>query len=39
VYEDVELGRANAQEAFMTGKIKATNPMEMLTFGGLFRRL
>ncbi|MCU0443539.1 MAG: acyl-CoA dehydrogenase family protein [Microscillaceae bacterium] len=39
IYEDVELGRANAQEAFMTGKIKATNPLEMLSFGSWFTRL
>lgn len=39
VYADVETGKINAQEAFMTGKIKVSNPMEMMTFSSLFKRL
>ncbi|WP_051296219.1 acyl-CoA dehydrogenase family protein [Eisenibacter elegans] len=39
VYVAVETGQINAQEAFMSGKIKASNPMEMMTFGGLFKKL
>ena len=39
VYEDVELGKVNAQEAFMTGKIKVSDIGEMMKFGGLFKRI
>lgn len=39
VYENIELGKANPQEALMTGKLKVSNIMEMMTFGGLFKRL
>jgi alkylation response protein AidB-like acyl-CoA dehydrogenase/putative sterol carrier protein len=39
IYEAVELGKMNPQEAFMSGQIKASNPMEMLVFGGLFERM
>ena len=39
IYEEIELGRLNAQEAFMTGKIKASNPMEMMGFVALFRKI
>ena len=38
-YEDIELGRANPQMAFMMGKIKASNVMAMMQFIGYFRRL
>ncbi len=39
VYEAVETGRMNPQEALMTGKLKVSNIMEMMQFGGLFKRL
>ncbi|GIV35210.1 MAG: hypothetical protein KatS3mg031_2745 [Chitinophagales bacterium] len=39
VYEDVELGRTNAQMAVMTGKIKINNIGAMMRFVGLFDRL
>lgn len=39
VYEAVESGKMNPQEALMTGKLKVSNIMEMMQFGGLFRRL
>ncbi|MDB5226544.1 MAG: hypothetical protein JWN78_737, partial [Bacteroidota bacterium] len=39
VYENIELGKANPQEALMNGKLKVSNIMEMMTFGGLFKRL
>lgn len=39
VYEDVELGRTNAQMAVMMGKIKITNLGEMMKFVGLFARI
>lgn len=38
-YEDVELGRTNAQMAVMMGKIKISNLGEMMKFIGLFRRI
>jgi len=38
-YEDIELGRTNAQTAFMMGKIKADNVMELMKFIGYFKRL
>lgn len=38
-YEDVELGRTNAQMAVMMGKIKITNLGEMMKFIGLFSRI
>jgi putative sterol carrier protein len=38
-YEDIELGRTNAQMAFMMGKIKADNVMELMNFIGYFKRL
>ena len=39
VYEGIESGKANPQEALMTGKLKVSNIMEMMTFGGLFKKL
>ena len=39
VYEGIELGKTNPQEALMTGKLKVSNIMEMMTFGGLFKKL
>ena len=39
VYQDVELGRANPQEAFMSGKIKVSDIGAMMKFGGLFKKL
>ena len=39
VYEGIELGKSNPQEALMTGKLKVSNIMEMMTFGGLFKKL
>ncbi|WP_051295906.1 acyl-CoA dehydrogenase family protein [Eisenibacter elegans] len=39
VYAAVETGQMDPQQAFMGGKIKASNPMEMLTFGSFFKRL
>jgi alkylation response protein AidB-like acyl-CoA dehydrogenase len=39
VYEGIELGKANPQEALMAGKLKVSNIMEMMTFGGLFKRM
>lgn len=39
VYLAVETGKMNPQEALMTGKLKVSNIMEMMQFGGLFRRL
>jgi putative sterol carrier protein len=39
VYEDVELGRTNAQMAFMMGKIKISNIMAMMKFIECFQRL
>lgn len=39
VYEDVELGRTNAQMAFMMGKIKISNIMAMMKFINCFERL
>ncbi len=38
-YEDVELGRTNAQMAVMMGKIKISNIGEMLKFMEYFKRL
>ncbi|MCB0513611.1 MAG: SCP2 sterol-binding domain-containing protein, partial [Bacteroidetes bacterium] len=38
-YIDVETGKINPQEAFMTGKIKVSELMKMMEFGGLFKRL
>ena len=38
-YVAVENGQINPQEAFMTGKIKVSDIMSMMTFGGLFKRL
>ncbi len=39
VYEDVELGRTNAQMAFMMGKIKISNIMAMMKFINCFKKL
>ena len=39
VYEAVESGKMNPQEALMSGKLKVSNIMEMMQFGGLFKRL
>lgn len=39
IYEGIESGKANPQEALMTGKLKVSNIMEMMSFGGLFKRL
>lgn len=39
VYEDIELGRMNPQMAFMMGKIRASNVMELMKFIGYFKRL
>ncbi|MCD8529118.1 MAG: SCP2 sterol-binding domain-containing protein [Chitinophagales bacterium] len=39
VYEDIELGRTNAQMAFMMGKIKISNIMAMMKFVECFKRL
>jgi hypothetical protein len=38
-YADIELGKTNAQMAFMMGKIKISNIGEMMKFMGLFKRL
>jgi len=38
-YIGVETGKMNPQEAFMTGKIKVSDIMTMMSFGGLFRKL
>lgn len=38
-YVAVETGKINPQEAFMTGKIRVSDLMSMMTFGGLFRKL
>ena len=38
-YIAVETGKINPQEAFMTGKIKVSDLMKMMEFGGLFKRL
>ena len=38
-YEDLELGRSNAQMAFMMGKIKVTNIGSMLKFIDMFKKL
>ena len=37
-YIDVETGKLNPQEAFMTGKIKVSDLSKMMTFGGLFKK-
>ncbi len=39
IYEGVESGKTNPQEALMTGKLKVSDIMEMMTFSGLFKRL
>jgi acyl-CoA dehydrogenase len=39
VYADVELGKTNAQMAFMMGKIKISNIMAMMKFIACFTRL
>jgi len=39
VYEAIEMGKTNPQEALMTGKIKISNPMEMMKFSTLFSRM
>jgi putative sterol carrier protein len=39
VYRDVELGKANAEMALMTGKIKISDLAEMMRFIKAFRRL
>jgi alkylation response protein AidB-like acyl-CoA dehydrogenase/putative sterol carrier protein len=39
IYEAVESGKLNPQEAFITGKIKASNPLELMSFGGFFSRI
>ncbi|MBK9328339.1 MAG: acyl-CoA dehydrogenase family protein [Sphingobacteriales bacterium] len=38
-YINVETGKINPQEAFMTGKIKVSDLMQMMAFGGLFKKL
>ena len=38
-YIAVETGKLNPQEAFMTGKIKVSDIMSMMEFGGLFKKL
>ncbi len=38
-YINVETGKLNPQEAFMTGKIKVSDLMQMMAFGGLFKKL
>ncbi|MCB0509011.1 MAG: acyl-CoA dehydrogenase family protein [Chitinophagales bacterium] len=38
-YIDVETGKQNPQEAFMSGKIKVSDLMQMMKFGGLFKKL
>ena len=38
-YIAVETGKLNPQEAFMTGKIKVSDLMQMMSFGGLFKKL
>lgn len=38
-YIAVETGKINPQEAFMTGKIKVSDLMKMMEFGGLFKKL
>lgn len=38
-YVAVETGKINPQEAFMTGKIRVSDLMSMMNFGGLFRKL
>jgi acyl-CoA dehydrogenase len=38
-YVAVETGKINPQEAFMTGKIKVSDLMSMMSFGGLFKKL
>lgn len=37
-YIDVETGKLNPQEAFINGKIKVSDLMQMMTFGGLFKK-
>ena len=39
VYEAVELGKMNPQEALATGKLNVSNLGAMLQFGGFFKRL
>lgn len=39
VYADLELGRTNAQMAFMMGKIKISNIMAMMKFINCFEKL
>lgn len=39
VYEDIELGKTNAQMAFMMGKIKVSNVMAMMKFIESFDKL
>lgn len=39
LYIDLEWDRTNAQMAFMMGKIKVTNPMELIKFIGMFRNM
>ena len=39
LYEELELGKANPQMAFMMGKVKVSNVGEMLKFAGFFKRL
>ncbi|HQV77436.1 MAG TPA: acyl-CoA dehydrogenase family protein [Chitinophagales bacterium] len=38
-YVAVETGKLNPQEAFMSGKIKVSDLMKMMEFGGLFKKL
>ncbi len=38
-YVAVETGKLNPQEAFMSGKIKVSDLMQMMAFGGLFKKL
>jgi len=39
LYVDMEWDRTNPQMAFMLGKIKVSNPMEMIKFIGMFRNM
>ena len=38
-YIAIETGKINPQEAFMTGKVKVSDIMSMMSFGGLFKRI
>lgn len=39
IYSDIEWGKQNPQMAFMMGKVKVDNVMELMTFSGMFRSL